>query len=203
MILLFYPLFFLGVLAFLFFYWQKLKEDYTQDEIFSSGFLIIFGAILGFIIFNRWLPSFSFWGFFAGGVLFGLYAVSKMNLKGYEVWDGAGLGFVWLTLFSSLAGKEEDFLSILPALVSLVVYFLFLKNYRKFSWYPSGKIGFIAGSLGVVYFFVRGIVAIYKFWVLSFLSSIWDLGLSLLGCIVFACIVYSRSGRKFRFGMKH
>ncbi len=208
--ILFYFLIVAGVIAFSFSIWRRLKEDYSPEQIFSSTILALLGGLLGFIIFDRWLPQFVFWGFLVGFVLFGLYAISKINLKLYEAWDAAALGLSWLSLFFHLGlllknGFGEKFsraLEVLPAIVAIVLFYVYLKNYRRFSWYPSGKIGFIGGSVACLYFVTLALVAIYQFWVLSFSSLIWTAGISTLSCIGFLVIVFSRSGRRVSFGKK-
>ncbi|MEK7521933.1 MAG: hypothetical protein AAB599_04010 [Patescibacteria group bacterium] len=204
-IVLFYLLIIVGVVGFSFSFWHRIREDYTPDQICSSTILVLVGGLLGWVIFDRWLPQFSFWGILGGSLLFGVYAVRKIGLKLYESGDSAALGIVWFSLCFYLAHFVKDgfgdrffrLVDLVPSLVSLLAFHLYFKNYRRFSWYPSGKIGFIAGSIGVLYFFTLALVAIYRFAVISFSSSIIDALVSLLLSVFFAGVVYSRSGRKF------
>ena len=208
MALLFYLLLFLAVVSFSYVFWLRLREDYSSDQIFSMTLLCLFGGLLGWIIFDRWLPSLSFWGFIVGAGLFGLYAIRKMEIRLLEALDGVVLGFVWFSLFFylgdivrvgaaafSLQTRFVDLVVFLPSITSLLVFYLYLRNYRRFSWYPSGKLGFIGGGLASLYFTLRALVDFYLFWVLSFSSLIFDSVLSLLVSAVFAGIVYLRSGR--------
>lgn len=203
MTLFFYLLVALAVISFSYVFWLRLREDYTSDQIFSSTIIFLFGGLLGFIIFDRWLPNFSFWGFFLGVILFFLYAIKKIGLKLYEVGDAVALGMSWFLVFfyaalllkNGVGEKLFRVLDIMPAALTLVAFYVYLKNYRMFSWYPSGKIGFIGGSLGVVYFVILALVAIYRFLMLSFLGSVWDALISFMTCLFFVGVVYLRSGR--------
>jgi len=40
---------FLGIIIFLFFFWKRLKEDYSSERIFSTAFYILFGIGAGFL----------------------------------------------------------------------------------------------------------------------------------------------------------
>ena len=95
----------------------------------------------------------------------------------------------------SLQTRFVDLVVFLPSITSLLVFYLYLRYYRRFSWYPSGKLGFIGGGFASLYFTLRALVDFYLFWVLSFSSLIFDSVLSLLVSAVFAGIVYLRSGR--------
>lgn len=200
MALFFYLLVALAVISFSYVFWTRLREDYTSDQIFSSTIIFLFGGLLGFIIFDRWLPNFSFWGFVLGLSVFGLYAIRKMGIRLLEALDGGVLGFLWFAVFIYLGNVvrtgAEAFIAILPAVVSLAAFYLYFRKYRKFSWYPSGKIGFVAGSIMFLYFTLRALVDFYLFRVLSFHSLILDSLLSLLVSAVFAGVIYLRSGKQ-------
>src|SRR5258708_32013600 len=63
--------FLVGILGFLFLFWRRLKEDYTSDQIFSFGFLLVgallIGSILGLLVHTP--PGLWFWGAFLVGTI--------------------------------------------------------------------------------------------------------------------------------------
>lgn len=158
---------------------------------------------MGWVIFNRWFPVYSFWGFLLGCFFFGLYIVKKKNMKLFEALDGGVLGLLWLAIFVYLGvvarfGFGKYFLNVLGPILPIVVltlYRLYIVGYRRFSWYPSGKIGFVGAICACLYFSLRTVVDFVRFRVLSSFSLLVDALVSLVLVIIFALTVYLRSGR--------
>ena len=202
-VFLYYLLVFFGIFSFSFVFWRKLREDYTPDQIFSATLLFLVGGFLGTVIFNKWLPQFSFWGFIVGTFLFGFYSLKNFGMKFFEALDGITVGLSWFSIFAlgaivirdSWGDRFVNLIGVLPGVVTLLVYTFFLKKYRRFSWYPSGKIGFVGMSTVVVYFTLRALVATYQFWVLSSPGHLVDGLIALLVSLFFVGFIYFRSGR--------
>jgi hypothetical protein len=142
----------IGVVFFLFFYWLRLREDYTKDQIFSSGFYIVIGVIVGFLLstFLK-LPLIRFWVIFTGfslGLVLGTY---RFKLKFYEGLEAAILGMFFWSLFT---GNWH-------MIIFIPVFYFLSGSYKRFTWYKSGKVGFAGlGSLAL-YFLFRGVVAFF------------------------------------------
>ncbi|MBI2268494.1 MAG: hypothetical protein HYU80_03600 [Candidatus Blackburnbacteria bacterium] len=195
----------IGIFSFSFALWKKLKEDYEVDQIFYLTLLILFGGGTGLFVSSFFLgDTFSFWGLFLGALLFGVYAVLKLNMRFFEVVDGAVLGLLlFLSLFSvgnivkwGLGIQLANLLEFIIILTSLGSYYIFFKKYRTLSWYISGKIGFVGLAALTVYFLERALVAFYLFLVLLFPQSFLYGFASLILSLLFAGIIYLRSGRE-------
>lgn len=201
-----YLLLFLGIFSFSFVSWRSLREDYSSEKTFSCTVLFLLGGLAGWTIFNRWLPEFAFWGALGGSSIFGFGTIFRMNFRFFEVLDALAVGFLWLTLFLCSAiifrqGQGQNFTNLyIPviAAVTLLTYQFFLKHYRRFSWYPSGKIGFIGGMSIALFFFFRMLVDFVEVWMLSSqrAPALIDASFSLLISGVFLSIVYIRSERR-------
>lgn len=156
--------------------WRSLKEDYQEEEILTFTLYLFIGAILGarivYILSNfsafgfsvsSWLlwtryPGFSLLGaILGGGVL--LYYWSKR--KQWDLWlVGDKLIFVFLSaqILGSLGGylSTASFFYLVMLILStfiLGVCWLMNQHYRKFLWYKSGKVGFVA-CVGFFFFFL-------------------------------------------------
>ena len=214
--------YFLKFICFTFFsfvLWKKLKEDYTHDLIFGFTIITVFIAAFGVIIASNFIPGFSFWIVFLLQIICVTWFVKAGYFKFYELVDAFAVA--WLTFF--LLGNLSDLLIqiirdrgirildlhfLLHVLLIGFVFLLYktvLKRYRGFSWYPSGKIGFLGFAVLALYFIFRSLVAILISGVLPFfgikglpvwdVSRIVDASLSFVLFSVFVFWIYTRSGR--------
>lgn len=166
------PLFWALCLAFVvssFSMWRRLiKEDFREEEIFSLNlFMLLSGIALARL---TWVAV----GVAEIGAVTGILLIVIWRLKSSDrnVWEGLDtlsqpmiytLIFVGVGLFLS----NGNFFSLFYTLVGITGLFLysFLKTrYRRFSWYKSGKTGFlfwaisfyVSLSLLILDFFIRG-----------------------------------------------
>lgn len=166
--MLFYEIFLnlLGFFIFLFVFWKKLKEDYLSSQIFTTAFYVIFLASIFLLVSHFLLPNFWFWALFLAfltGVFLGRW---RFSLHFYEVYEAGIVGLLpWLSFFFLLdAMKTTSWYSFCGFLFSwlLVLLYIFLNlHYKSFSWYKSGKVGFSALVVTIVFFLARMIVAIF------------------------------------------
>jgi len=125
----------LAVLFFLFQIFRKLKEDYDDEEVVKASLL---GVVVCFSLW--WLGKRYELGLFA--ILMGLVIVVFIfshyySWRFWEVLESAALpGLV--SLFIAKFIQWESAVYLLVILSNLV-----WRNYRRFSWYPSGKMGFL------------------------------------------------------------
>ncbi len=210
--------FLIGFLAFFFssfIFWRRLREDYAPGKIFSFTLILLLGGLVGSFLASLFPFSSgnlaAFWLSFLLVSLLTLYLVKKLDLRLFEVLDslvpstlffmfiyGLGLGFSKIPMGGFDIGLLVE---AGLALFGLITYRFFQGRYRRFSWYPSGRVGFLGLATLTVYFFVRFLVAILFPVVLSFPSvqnvhvpnvhAIMSLVLSLF----FLFVVYLRSGR--------
>lgn len=192
----------LGLFLFSFFLWRKLKEDYGSDRIFTFTLWLFIGIFSGVwlakgdALLSSWLPV-------IGTTLVSLYFIRRYSFRPFELLDALSASWFYLSLFlfSAASLKSEEgkiflaFASI--AAVSLLLHRFFEKRYRRFSWYPSGKVGFVGLGSFAVYFFLRGLVEIFSPFVLfSNSSEILSATLSLVLALSLATTLYLRSGNE-------
>lgn len=164
----------LGFFLFLFVFWRRLKEDYASRSIFTLGFYLVLGFVLGIACLKLYPPFQPFWFWLGlsgamGGLFLGFY---RFKMRFFELWEAFTLGFLywvtWVLLLDSIL--KSDLASLLGFVVvgSLIFFFYFLETkYKKFTWYKSGRLGFTGlFSLGT-FFLIRSLVAIFRISVLS------------------------------------
>lgn len=184
---------FTGVILFLFVFWKRLKEDYSSNIIFNSGMAVLSGIFLGFFLAKIFAPQWFFWTSFLGSIIGMTLMILKYKLKFYETVEAlvlAEMPLVSLIFFkdSVLKSSLNSFLAFVASLVLIfAVYWLDL-NYKKFTWYKSGKIGFAGIAGGIIFFFTRTVIAIFGISMISFVGKI-DLIFSAVLTIFFTILL--------------
>lgn len=164
---------FFGFLVFTFLVWRRLKEDYSQEQIFGLGFLTVFGLALGYFLAKNLAPNFWLWGEIVGILLGFVLAIFKFRLRFYETFEAIILGFLawfglfWLVVFLKTPAITS-FLATLLVLCLLVLFGLLEANYKDFSWYRSGRIGFSGLTVAAIFFLARAAIASFSPAFLSF-----------------------------------
>lgn len=168
---------FFGFLLFFFLVWRRLKEDYSQEQIFGFGFLAVFGLALGYFLAKYLKPNFWFWGEVVGILLGFVLAIFKFRLKFYETLEAIILGFLawfgifWIFVFLKTPAVTS-FLATLLIASLLVLFGLLDANYKDFAWYRSGRIGFSGLTCAAVFFLARAAIASFFPWLLSFSGKV-------------------------------
>lgn len=155
----------LATIAFSFVLWRNLKEDYTNEQIFGWSLRIFLTSTVVIWMAQTWVPNFTFLLLFSNLAVFGIFFLKRLNLKFFETIDAftpAWLIFTFISWIGVGIGSKLDltriqsyllgwfFPQIIIACLSLGLFHLFRKNYRHFTWYPSGKVGFAGlSSLGI------------------------------------------------------
>jgi len=167
---------FVGGIVFLFIFWKKLKEDYLSNQIFSSAFLIIIGIFLFNIISRFYFPFWWFWLSFIGFFLGLGIVILKFGLRVYETVE-AGLVSIlpWMSfVYLADSVRNTSWISLVGFVFTagILVLYLFLNaRYKDFSWYKSGRVGFAGLTAFGIYFLIRGLIAIFFPFVLSFVGD--------------------------------
>lgn len=135
-----------------------IKEDYKEEEIFSTTlFLVLSGLVfwrLGKVTLNIQVAG-AFWGV----VLVFLW---RLKFLRKDFWDGLDtLALPWLYFLfwggigSFLSNRNYFFLGyVLIGLIGFISYPIIKSKYRRFNWYKSGKTGFLFWSYTGVTFFL-------------------------------------------------
>lgn len=182
--------------------WRKLKEDYQEDLIFSLTIILVGTLLLASKIFGTYLPDFSFWGIVVSLIFITFYSLKKLGFKFFESIDALSIGGLWFLFFlgADWLLKIRVFapaavLNIVVISLSLLSYKFFSGRYRRFFWYPSGKVGFPGLASLAIFFLLYGAVAFYSWPVLSFPWMV-NIGASVILFLILATILYLRSGRQ-------
>ncbi len=181
-----------GVIFFLFIFWKRLKEDYSSDIIFQTASTILIGMGLGILVSRLFLPMWFFWISFAGSLLGMFLMIIKFKLRVYEVFESftlAAMPFVSLMFFrdSIVNSSLNSFLAFVASLVLIFLAYYIDLNYRSFSWYKSGKIGFTGLFIATVFFLIRSIIAIVG---LNMVSCVGKFDILISGILVLVFTVF-------------
>lgn len=166
----------IAVLTFLFVVWKKLKEDYVEAQIFSTGFFVLLGFLFGKLLADSFSPGFWFWLSFFGGLIGAILGIIRFNLRVYETLEALVLGCLTILtiLFLYDFFLRMDLFSGLSSIVTfgLIIFYQILdSHYKRFTWYKSGRVGFSGLTVVGVFFLIRVIVALSGIDVLSFVGK--------------------------------
>lgn len=152
------------VIGALYIFWKRLKEDYINNQIFTTFFYSLFGIAFSVILSNRFFPKYWFWaGFF--GLNFGLgIGVLRFKLRTYETMESAVISFLMIIcgifLFSGFSTQDKFALGYaIINILLLTLFFIFDKHYKQFNWYKSGRVGFSGLAVLGIFFLIRTIIA--------------------------------------------
>lgn len=188
---------FLGTTAFLFFFWRRLREDYTSNQIFSTATFMLLGFLLGFWLSRSYFPSWWFWTEGLGITLGLLLGIFRFKFRFHESLEAAGVSFLPWIAFMFLKDSTEisSLASLIGFLVSLLLIGLFYildVHYKKFTWYRSGRVGFAGISTMGLFFLIRALVGAFYPSVLSF-SGRFDAIVSGIVAFLFFLVIYNLS----------
>lgn len=198
-----------GLFCFAFFFWKRLKEDYTSTQIFSVTFYGLIGAALGLLLGNfLLLPHLAksavfdpgglwFWGALVGFTVGIAAGLRRFHMRFVETLEAAGIGILFLLLgvFISDAASSASWISLAVSLfltLCLIAFFTLDKKYKSFGWYKSGRVGFAGAAVLGSLFLTRSVVAIVFPFVLSFIGKI-DAIISSVIAFAFFFLVYNLS----------
>jgi len=184
-----------GFLINLFYFWRRLKEDYVAKAIFSSGFLILFGVILGLIASYYFAPTAWFWTALFGSFLAFLLSIRKFKLSFFESLEAYGIGLLsWITIvIGVVAISTENYISLwvfFMLLIIIALYTVLDKRYKSFSWYKSGKVGFAGAATLALFFLSRSVIALAGFNVISLMDGLYEAILSIVLAILMFLIIF-------------
>lgn len=201
----------LGIFFALFLFWKLLKDDYEDSDIFTLWFISCFGGVLGYIATGFVFPQDSILVSIILAFVFALGRARKLGMKRVEVVEaGVPASLLFLIFFLGARSLTELSLGIVTEFVLLLgalVLFLLLKvYYRRFLWYPSGRVGFAALVTLVFYFLLRGaLLALVTPRTLFLISPLASVIFGLLVVGLSLVVLYIQSGRQdlTRFWLRH
>ena len=166
----------LAVLVFLFIFWKRLNEDYSSDIIFQVGTYILIGMAVGLTASKLFFQTWFFW-MSALGVMAGMgLMLLKFKLRFFETLEAvilASMPVISLMFFTnSIASSSlNSFIAFVVCLILIFLSYWFDVNYRNFTWYKSGKIGFAGLMVAILFFLARTVVAILGISMVSFVGK--------------------------------
>lgn len=184
----------LGALVFLFFFWRRLREDYSGTQIFTTAFYILIGIVLGLIVSSKFFPLWWFWVSLTGVLLGLVLGILRYKLRFFEVFEATLMAFLpWLFLvfLSDSISKSSPISLIISALVLGLggVFYYLDSQYKGFVWYRSGRIGFAGITTAGLFFLIRMALATFFSFVLSF-SGKSDIFLSGICAFILFLLIY-------------
>lgn len=180
--------------------WKELREEYGNNEIFEFETFLLTSIALGSAA-GSVVESGKLWGFYGWAVVVSsIWCIKKWSYdKDWDFWELLDLGsrtglvlWFWGSVFYGPAALSAG----VVAVSFLAMWWYVKKNYRRFSWYSSGKPG-LPGLLVIMsyaaYEIVTGVLTQSRvfFWGLTMGQTV--------GAFVFAfsaVAVYLRGGRK-------
>lgn len=181
----------LGILVFLFFIWYRLKDDYHYEKIFNLAFLILLGLFLGYFFSKQIVPQYWFWSELLFMSLAFVVSIKKQKIKFFEGFDAlvvSLLPILGLTFFGDSIKKSSLilFVEFWIILILVFLFFFFDSQYRRFSWYKSGRVGFSGVVIAILFFLSK----------MFFSFSNIDLYLSGTFAFTFLLVLYRLARRK-------
>lgn len=185
----------IGNLTFLYLFWSRLKEDYTSEAIFTNAFLVIFSFVLGEVVLMRFPTNYWFWVlliFIFLGFVIGIYRSKFKFMESLEALIISLLpSYSFYFLYQFIKQKSLEAISgfIIISLL-IILFYIFERHYKRFSWYKSGRIGFSGLSAGAILFFTRALVFVFYESMLSF-SGKYEIYLSAIVAFILFLSVYN------------
>lgn len=164
---------FLGAMAFLFFFWRRLREDYPTNQIFSTAFFMLSGVLGGWLISREFFPAWFFWAQALGASLGFLVGTFHFKFRLHESLEAAAVSFLpWLAFYflkdASLSASIVSLGGFLFCLFLLALFYVLDVHYKRFTWYRSGRVGFAGLTVAGLFFLTRAAVAAFYPYVLTF-----------------------------------
>lgn len=149
---------FLGLFLFFFLLWKRLKDDYSYEKIFNLAVIILIGLLVSFLFSQKFLTGFWFWIEVVGIVLGFIFGIKSQKIKFIESFEGLVIGLLpWLGFYylsdAILNYNLISFLYFWLTAISIFLFFFLDSQYKKFTWYKSGRVGF-SGILTLAVFFI-------------------------------------------------
>lgn len=199
------PIFLIVLLFCLFIIWKRLREDYADEQIFSFSFLVSLAGLLGFSLSYFTFPNLTLWNAILGTLLAAISFSKRFSMRFFETLEAITPAILLILLTISVTGLRFSGWSVLSLVEPIVNVFLLLlfvyvsRNFRKFLWYPSGKLGLASLMVLAFWGFGRAVLANFSPGVLTFSDRLADSAFGTAGGILALFVIYIRSGREFGF----
>ena len=183
-----------------------MRPDFSDEEIIkftlNMSVGLVTGCILGGVIESgRWFEL-SGWGLVGGGWWALRRWCNTQQWDFWEVYDWIAVMALWFWFLGSAFYGWGARYAFVSSFSGIIVTWFVKSHYRKFRWYPSGKVGIVGLSAVMVYAVYEITVAILNaapvYW--------WGLTLSqtVAAWVIAICMVtvYLRGGNRFHTNVK-
>lgn len=179
----------LGIFLFFFYLWKRLKDDYHYEKVFNLSVFILIGLLSGFLVSQYFFSNYWFWLEIVGISLGFIFGIKTQKIKFIESFEGLIIGFLpWLGFYylvnAILTYNLISFLYFWLTAVSVFLFFFLDSQYKKYSWYKSGRVGF-SGILTLAIFFILRAGLFYV--------NIFEVVLSLTTSLLLIILLYNLS----------
>ena len=184
----------IGSIVFLFTLWKGLRGDYKINSIFTFGFSVLFFVFAGLFLSSVINRGIWLWAAVLGMCFGLLLGVAKTGIRLLDAVESGVLSLLFLMecamtgLFLSLY-SPSTFAAGVFVLWLILLYYYLKTRYKSLSWYKSGKIGFSALSVLIVFFVTRIPVALFFPNMISFLGKIDVLPSFLVSLLLVVCLI--------------
>lgn len=183
-----------GLFIYLFLFWRRLKDDALPGAIFTTSLYVLIGGILATIGSYYLSIQWVFWFALVGSSIGVLVGKMRYKIPTIELTEAAGLGlmviFTFVNLDQVLVGKYVNLLWVFTGFALIILFYFLDAHYKKFTWYKSGRIGFAGFFVFGIFFLIRGLVAVLREAMVSFVSP-YDIYLSFTFALIsFSVIAY-------------
>ena len=149
----------LGVVGYLYLSWRTLRDNYQEEDVVAFSWV----ALLLFLIGGRIAFGLSHWGIWNGnqGAWLEFWKIGEINLFGaylvwlvfsiliakdkeWKLWSFLEDSLASIFYLSMMAGLMSRNWQVIAALgIASILGLLVGKKYHSFTWYKSGKKGFL------------------------------------------------------------
>lgn len=194
-------LYMFGTFLFLFLLWKRLKDDYSVNQVFGLGFYILLTLFVFGKVSKIFFPAYWFWFGVLGVIIVTLISIWKNKMMMIETVEAVGIALFPMTSFIFLidAITKSSFVSLGAFFVIfflLLLFGYFEKNYRKYSWYKSGRVGFSGIVVMGIFFLVRALVSLFGIDVISFFP-VYESYISCSFALIFFLVIFRLSRKIF------
>lgn len=186
-----------GIFAFLYLFWKKLKEDYLPDQIFSIAFFSFLGIGIGYLFSLKILSVWWFWSILIFSFLGLLAGITRFKFRFYESFEAFIISILpWFSIILFVDSVENtslvSFLAFSFVVILMGLYYFLDTHYKNFSWYTSGRVGFAGLVTAGVFFLFRAALALFSIPMLSLAGKFDSVLSAVVGFLMFF-LVYNLS----------
>lgn len=140
-----------------------MREDYDINKLFSYGLATFFAMIIGVGV-GIWAGNYWFWLAMIAYAVMAIILIRKFHFRPIEIIEGSTPGFLFINLLLLLHGLSRGgtatVVLFLFTVFLLILFFILKANYKRFTWYKSGRLGFASLiTLGLL-FLARAITSV-------------------------------------------